>query len=55
MGPELHYQVMINRAAELQEEAAAHRRARQAQAGRKAQERSGQRRLRAAFGKLRTS
>lgn len=28
MGPELHYQVMINRATELQEEAAAHRRAR---------------------------
>ncbi|MEV4293984.1 hypothetical protein [Microbispora rosea] len=55
MGPELHYQVMINRATELQEEAAAHRRARQALAGRKAQQRSGQRRLRAAFGKLRTS
>ncbi|MEU7881073.1 hypothetical protein [Microbispora bryophytorum] len=55
MGPELHYQLMISRAAELQEEAADHRRARQAQAGRKAQQRSGQRRLRAAFGKLRTS
>ncbi|WP_182898318.1 hypothetical protein [Microbispora sp. H10830] len=55
MGPELQYQVMISRAAELQEEAADHRLARQAQAGRKAQQRSGQRRLRAAFGKLRTS
>ncbi|GAB3137087.1 hypothetical protein [Microbispora hainanensis] len=55
MGPELHYQVMINRATELQEEAAAHRRAREAQSGLKAQQRSGHRRLRAAFGKLRTS
>ncbi|MEN3534791.1 hypothetical protein AAH991_06735 [Microbispora sp. ZYX-F-249] len=55
MGPELHYQVMINRAAELQEEAAGHRRAREAQAALKSRQRSGQRRLRAAFGKLRTS
>ena len=55
MGPELHYQVMLNRASELQEEAASHRRAREAQADRKARQRTGQRRLRAAFGKLRTS
>ncbi|WP_169951536.1 hypothetical protein [Microbispora sp. H11081] len=55
MGPELHYQVMIDRAAELQQEAREHRLARQSQAGAKARQRSGQRRLRAAFGKLRTS
>lgn len=55
MGPELHYQLIINRAAELQQEAAGHRRAREAQASMKAQQRSGGRRLRAAFGKLRTS
>ncbi|MCT9931915.1 hypothetical protein N5079_17045 [Planotetraspora sp. A-T 1434] len=54
MGPELHYQIVINRAAELQEEAASHRRAREAVAGRKAH-RTGQRRLRAVFGKPRTS
>ncbi|GAA4213385.1 hypothetical protein AB0C10_03715 [Microbispora amethystogenes] len=53
MGPELHYQIMINRAAELQEEAASHRRARQALAGLKAQQRA--RRLRGTFGKLRNS
>ncbi|GLW23458.1 MULTISPECIES: hypothetical protein [Microbispora] len=53
MGPELHYQIMINRAAELQEEAASHRRARQALASLKAQQRS--RRLRGTFGKLRSS
>ncbi|MDP9863325.1 MULTISPECIES: hypothetical protein [Streptosporangium] len=29
MGPELHYQMIINRTAELREEAANHRRARQ--------------------------
>ncbi|ETK34163.1 hypothetical protein GCM10009530_07770 [Microbispora corallina] len=55
MGPELHYQFVINRAAELQQEAASHRRVREAQAARKAQQQSGNRRLRAAFGKLRTS
>ncbi|MBX6383236.1 MAG: hypothetical protein IRZ07_09740 [Microbispora sp.] len=55
MGPELHYQVIVSRAAELREEAANHRRARQAQAAQKTKQRSGQRRLRAAFGKLRTS
>ena len=30
MGPELHYQLIINRVAELHEEAAGHRRAREA-------------------------
>jgi hypothetical protein len=56
MGPELQYQFAINRATELQEEAASYRLARQAQAQRKAShQHSGHRRLRAAFGKLRTS
>lgn len=53
MGPELHFQLMINRAAELHAEAAEHRRARQSSAAREAQRRGGQRRLRAAFGKFR--
>jgi len=51
MGPELHYQIIINRVAELQEEAASHRRARLAQSNRKAHQRAGQRRLRGVFGK----
>ncbi|WP_248964736.1 hypothetical protein [Sphaerisporangium perillae] len=55
MAPELHYQLIINRVAELHEEASNHRRANEAIAGRKAQARSSQQRLRAAFGKLRTS
>ncbi|MFG1879929.1 hypothetical protein ACGFIV_34370 [Sphaerisporangium sp. NPDC049003] len=55
MGPEIHYQLIVNRVAELREEASDHRRARQATQGRKSPERGSQRRLRAAFGKLRTS
>jgi hypothetical protein len=55
MGPELQYQMMISRVAELREEAADHRRAREARSSRKAHERSGNRRLRAAFGKFRTT
>ncbi|GAA5079168.1 hypothetical protein HNP84_009842 [Thermocatellispora tengchongensis] len=51
MGPELHYQMIINRVAELHEEAATHRQVREAEKGRK----SGERRHRAAFGKLRAS
>jgi hypothetical protein len=55
MGPELHYQIVIHRMSELQEEAAAHRLAREARAAQKAHQRSGHRRLRGAFGKLRIS
>ncbi|GAA4561413.1 hypothetical protein [Planotetraspora kaengkrachanensis] len=50
MGPELHYQLIINRVADLQEEAADHRRARQAKAAKKAHESGGTRR-RGVFGK----
>ncbi|GAA4588997.1 hypothetical protein GCM10023194_42050 [Planotetraspora phitsanulokensis] len=53
MGPELQYQLIINRVADLQEEAANHRRARQAKSARKAHER-GERR-RGVFGKTTTS
>ncbi|WP_214109593.1 hypothetical protein [Acrocarpospora catenulata] len=55
MGPELHYQLIINRVAELQREATSHRRAREAQAAKKAKQRSGERSARASFGKLRAS
>ncbi|MEV7965699.1 hypothetical protein AB0O34_06920 [Sphaerisporangium sp. NPDC088356] len=55
MGPEIHYQLITNRVAELHDEASNHRLAREAVAGRKARELAPQRRLRAAFGKLRTS
>ncbi|GAA1013429.1 hypothetical protein Aple_054220 [Acrocarpospora pleiomorpha] len=55
MGPELHYQLIINRVAELHEEASSHRRAREAQASRKAHQRSASRRHRAGLGKSRTS
>ncbi|GIH29179.1 hypothetical protein Aph01nite_74890 [Acrocarpospora phusangensis] len=55
MGPELHYQLIINRVAELHEEATSHRRAREAQASRKAHERSSSRRMRAGLSKFRIS
>ncbi|WP_405143921.1 hypothetical protein OG589_40110 [Sphaerisporangium sp. NBC_01403] len=55
MAPEIHYQLIASRVAELHEEASNHRRAREAVDGRKVRESSPQRRLRAAFGKLRTS
>jgi hypothetical protein len=55
MAPEIHYQLVLNRVAELHEEASNHRRVREAIAGRKAREGGSHRRLRAAFGKLRTS
>ncbi|GII53440.1 hypothetical protein Pth03_18290 [Planotetraspora thailandica] len=52
MGPELQYQMIINRVADLRGEAAAHRLVREAKAARKARERSSERRQRGAFGKL---
>ncbi|MBP2706486.1 hypothetical protein JOL79_22005 [Microbispora sp. RL4-1S] len=55
MGPEIHYQFVVGRAAELQREAADQRRVREAASARKASQRSGERRQRGAFGKLRTS
>ncbi|MEO3853689.1 hypothetical protein [Acrocarpospora sp. B8E8] len=55
MGPELHYQLIINRVAELHEEATSHRRAREAQASRKAHQRSASRRLRGGLNKFRSS
>ncbi|GAA1299990.1 hypothetical protein Psi02_21980 [Planotetraspora silvatica] len=54
MGPELQYQLIINRVADLQVEAADHRRARQAKAAQKARQRDGHRR-RGVFGKTTTS
>jgi hypothetical protein len=54
MGPELQYQLIINRVADLQEQAADHRRARQAKAAQKAHERGGHRR-RGVFGKITNS
>ncbi|MDH2429936.1 hypothetical protein [Sphaerisporangium sp. TRM90804] len=54
MAPELHYQLIVHRRTELQNEAGAHRRAREAVAGRKARE-SGTERRRVVFGKLRTT
>jgi hypothetical protein len=53
MGPELHYQLIINRVAELHEEASNHRRVREAERTRKS--RRSDRRHRAELGKLRTS
>ncbi|MFC4588671.1 hypothetical protein [Sphaerisporangium corydalis] len=56
MAPEIHYQLITSRVAELQQEAADHRLARLAVNGKNKE--SGERshpRLRAAFGKLRTS
>ncbi|MEU9887033.1 hypothetical protein AB0M95_29130 [Sphaerisporangium sp. NPDC051017] len=55
MAPELHYQLIVDRVAELQREAHDHRRAREAAAGRKSRESGSPKRVRAAFGKLRTS
>ncbi len=53
MGPEMHYELMVSRAAELREEAAGYRRAREARADRRARD-AGHRR-RATFGKFRTT
>ncbi|MFC0864086.1 hypothetical protein ACFHYQ_17455 [Sphaerimonospora cavernae] len=57
MGPELHYQMIMSRTAELRAEAARQRLAREARAARKGDEPSGgeRHRSRAVFGKLRTS
>ncbi|GAA3793698.1 hypothetical protein GCM10022226_11250 [Sphaerisporangium flaviroseum] len=55
MLPEFQYQLIVDRVAELHQEASDHRRANLAVAGKKARERSSQQRLRTAFGKLRTS
>ncbi|GII64168.1 hypothetical protein Skr01_42530 [Sphaerisporangium krabiense] len=55
MYPEIHYQLIVDRVAELHREADDHRRAREATSGRKAGARGPQRRVRAVFGKLRTS
>ncbi|GII80141.1 hypothetical protein Sru01_51230 [Sphaerisporangium rufum] len=55
MGPEIHYQLIANRVAELRAEAAEHRRVREALAGRAGKSRGSERRSRAVFGKLRTS
>ncbi|WP_160330399.1 hypothetical protein [Sphaerimonospora mesophila] len=57
MGPELHYELIKSRSAELREEAARQRLARRALAAKKKDERSGgaRRRSRADFGKLSTS
>ena len=54
MGPEIQYQMIISRVAELHQEASHERRAREAKASRKAHERSSHR-VRAAFGKFRTA
>lgn len=54
MGPELHRQLIINRVADLHEEATNNRRAREAQTAIKGQRRGGHHRLRTAFGKFRT-
>ncbi|MBG0813851.1 hypothetical protein [Planomonospora sp. ID82291] len=51
MGPEIHFQVMISRNAELREEAAAHRRAREVEAARKARSAGERRRGLRFFGK----
>ncbi|MBO3746903.1 hypothetical protein J5X84_12560 [Streptosporangiaceae bacterium NEAU-GS5] len=55
MGPEIQYQMIISRVAELHEEASHERRARAAKAARKADERSSHRRARGAFGKFRSA
>ncbi|MEV0971334.1 hypothetical protein [Microtetraspora glauca] len=54
MGPELHYQLIISRAAELREEAANHRTVRAAIMALKERRRDGHR-TRASFGKSRTA
>ncbi|GAA3142903.1 hypothetical protein GCM10010466_37340 [Planomonospora alba] len=51
MGPELHFQVMVNRNAELREEAAQHRLAREAEAVRKSRSEGARRRGLRFFGK----
>ncbi|GLX96059.1 hypothetical protein GT755_26425 [Herbidospora sp. NEAU-GS84] len=51
MAPELHYQIIINRVAELQNEATTYRRVREAE---KTRERGGHHRLRASLGKFRS-
>jgi hypothetical protein len=53
MGPEIQYQMIISRVAELHEEASHERRAREAVASRKAHGRA--RRVRGAFGKIRNA
>jgi hypothetical protein len=55
MGPELHYELIVNRVTEMHETAAEHRRAREAGKHRKAAERTRTSRNRSLFGKLRTS
>jgi hypothetical protein len=55
MGPDIQYQMIISRVADLREEAAGYRRVREAQSARKGHEGGGHRRLRAAFGKFRTT
>ena len=55
MGPEMHYQLILNRVAELQEEASSHRKAREARAAKKSHEQESSRRVRAGLGKFRTS
>ncbi|MFF5210435.1 hypothetical protein [Streptosporangium sp. NPDC000396] len=50
MGPELHFQMIINRSAELREQAADHRRAREVEKARKSQ--AGGVRRRSLFGKI---
>ncbi|GII89167.1 hypothetical protein Ssi03_71570 [Sphaerisporangium siamense] len=54
MSPEIHYQLIVDRVAELHREADDHRRAREVTNGKAAASRP-QRRMRAVFGKLRTS
>ncbi|MEV5412948.1 hypothetical protein AB0K60_29440 [Thermopolyspora sp. NPDC052614] len=55
MDTEFRYEIMKGRSADLYEEAAEYRRAREAQAARKEHHRDGRWRLRAVFGKRRTS
>jgi hypothetical protein len=55
MGPEMHYQVIIDRVSELHDQAAAHRRVREAERGRAARQGKSGRRYRSVFGKLRAS
>jgi hypothetical protein len=55
MNPELHYELIISRVAELHEEARCHSRVREAQTSRKAHQRGASRRLRAGLGMFRTS
>lgn len=55
MGPELHYQLILNRVAELQQEASSHRRAREARSAKKPHEQGPSRRVRAGLGKFRAS